>query len=175
MAHGCKLFIFVQFQLWQLAQHRQVETVFHVLGTFECVIELVQKESQTHPDHQATGRLTREAWFLSGLKRLAASAGQAPHRPRSIYHYLSHTLSAPTFVVDVGDVWERKLEAVRCYASQLAPHDADDDGSHFLFGANVLERMETKARYFGERIGVRYGEPLIHVGPVALEDPLVPG
>lgn len=125
-----------------------------------------------HPDHQATGRLAREAWFLSGLKRLAQDAGQDAHRPRAIYHYLSHTLSAPTFVVDIGEVWERKLQAVRCYSSQLAPEDKEDDGSHFLFGADIEERMTTKARFWGEAISARLGEPFLHQGPMPVDDPL---
>ena len=65
----------------------------------------------------------------------------------------------------------RKLEAVRCYSSQLEPDGATDKGAHFLFGADILGRMETKARFFGERIGARYGEPLLSVGPLACADP----
>ena len=39
--------------------------------------------------------------------------------------------------------------------------------------ANILERMVTKARYWGESVGARYGEPLLHVGPLSLDDPLI--
>ena len=75
-------------------------------------------------------------------------------------------------MVDIGPVWEQKLALVRCYATQLAPRDAADRGQHFLFGADILVRMETRARWFGERIGVRYGEPLLHKGPLPCFDPL---
>ncbi len=77
----------------------------------------------------------------------------------------------PTLVVDVTAVWERKVEVIRCYASQLTPGDASDRGQHFLFGADVLARAETKARFHGERIGVRYGEPFLHLGPLSADDP----
>lgn len=139
-------------------------------------VVLAHHTEDLHPDHVAAGRLAREAWYLSGLARLAEEDGGPPaRRPRRIFHFMSHLAGDPAFVIDVTPVWEEKVKLVSCYASQLVASGPEDDGSHFLFGANVLERMETKARYFGERIGVRYGEPLIHVGPFALEDPLVVG
>ena len=86
---------------------------------------------------------------------------------------MSHTPFDPTFVVDIEPVWEQKLELIRAYASQLAPSDAADDGKHFLYGADILQRMETKARFYGERAGLRFGEPLLHKGPLPAFDPLL--
>jgi len=127
-----------------------------------------------HPDHCAVGRLAREAWFVSGLARMAQQGGAAPaHRPRHLFHFLGHVPFEAPLVVDIDAVWEDKVRLVRCYASQLTPRDTADDGSHFLFGADILARMESKARYWGERIGVRHGEPLAHVGPVPFRDPLL--
>lgn len=128
----------------------------------------------SHPDHAATGRLVIEAWFVAGLKRLAEEDGGPPaRRPAALLHFLSHVPFEPTLVVDVGDVWERKLEVVRAYASQLRPASPDDRGEHFLQGADILRRMETKARAFGERIGVGYGEPFLSHGPLAAHDPSI--
>lgn len=125
-----------------------------------------------HPDHAACGQLAREAWYLSGLQRLAAP-GETARRPKRLYHFPSHVPVDPTFVVDIGRVWDAKKELVLCYASQLRPEGRTDKGEHFLFGADILQRMETRARYFGERIGARYGEPLLHKGPLANMDPLL--
>lgn len=127
-----------------------------------------------HPDHAAAGALAREAWYLAGLRRLAEGAGGPPaHRPPRLLHFMGHVPFEPTFVVDVSEVWEDKRRLVQTYASQLRPQDESDDGSHLLFGADILERMETKARFFGERIGVRFGEPLLHRGPLPLGDPIL--
>ncbi|MEE8467059.1 MAG: bacillithiol biosynthesis deacetylase BshB1 [Planctomycetota bacterium] len=127
-----------------------------------------------HPDHAAAGKLGREAWYLSGLDRLAQRAGGAgAHRPARILHFMGHLAFEPTFVVDISAVWEDKLELVRAYATQLVPAHAGDAGAHLLFGADILERMRTKARYFGEQIGVAFGEPLLHRGPLPLEDPIL--
>ncbi len=133
---------------------------------------LAHHEVDLHPDHIAAGRLAREAWYLAGLARLAPG-GSPAHRPARLLSFLSHLPFDPTFVVDIGPVWEAKREVVKAYASQLEPADEGDDGRHFLFGADILARMETKARYYGEQAGVRYGEPLLHRGPIPMDDPFL--
>jgi len=133
---------------------------------------LTHTTDDRHPDHAATGRLAREAWYLSGLARLAELDGGPPAgRPRRLFHFLSHQAFEPTLVVDIGPVWEQKIELVKSYASQLSSRGEGDQGAHFLFGADILQRMETKARTFGERIGARYGEPLLSMEPLACVDP----
>lgn len=127
-----------------------------------------------HPDHEASARLAKDAWYLSGLKHLAkVTGGAAARRPRQLAHFMSHTQFEPTFVVDIEPVWERKREAVMAYATQLAPSDQGDDGKHFLYGVDILERVETRARAYGERIGGRLGEPILCREAVSFADPLV--
>lgn len=123
-----------------------------------------------HPDHEASARLAKEAWYLSGLKQLAEeTGGPDARRPAQILQFVSHQAFEPSLVVDIGDVWERKKAVIRAYKAQLAP---TDDGKHFLYGADILERVETKARTFGERIGKRFGEPFLSREPLALDDPV---
>jgi bacillithiol biosynthesis deacetylase BshB1 len=132
---------------------------------------LAQHTEDLHPDHAAGGQLAREAWYLSGLARVAERDGGGPaRRPRFLFHYMGHVPFEPTLVVDVSTVWQRKVELIRCYASQLAPREPGDRGQHLLFGADLLARAETRARYFGERIGVQYGEPLLSRGPLPASD-----
>ncbi|MCE9594528.1 MAG: bacillithiol biosynthesis deacetylase BshB1 [Planctomycetes bacterium] len=147
------------------------EHLARILREHRPELVLAQHTEDLHPDHFTTGRLAREAWYLAGLQRLAElDGGPTAARPKRLLHFAGHLPFEPSFVVDIGPVWERKLELVRSYQSQLAPADAGDRGQHFLFGADILSRMETRARFFGERVGVRYGEPLLHVGPLLLGD-----
>lgn len=149
-------------ELARLMRHLQPEVV------------LAHSELDPHPDHVASGRLAREAWFLSGLRRLAERDGGAPaRRPRRLARFMSHRRFDPTLVVDVTAVWPTKVASVKAYASQLRPEDERDDGRHFLYQADILQRMETKARAFGEAIGVAYGEPLLCEEPLPLDDPLL--
>ena len=100
-----------------------------------------------HPDHVAAGELSGQAWYLAGLRRLAEQAGGPPAwRPRHLLRFMGHRAFEPTFVVDISGVFEQKVEVIRTYTSQLRPEGPGDDGSHFLFGADILQRMESKAR-----------------------------
>ncbi len=149
------------------------EALARILREHQPDVVFAQHTEDLHPDHVACGRLAREAWYLSGLRRLAELDGGPPaKRPRFLFHYMGHLPFEPTLVVNIDPVWERKVEAIRCYVSQLEPTSPDGRGEHFLFGADVLARAETKARFWGERIGCRYGEPLLHVGPLPATDPL---
>ena len=67
----------------------------------------------------------------------------------------------------------QRIQALRLWKfSRQEPEGREDRGEHFLFGADILARAETKARYWGEQIGVAYGEPLLHRGPLPSTDPL---
>lgn len=145
-------------------------------------VVLAHHELDPHPDHVASGRLAREAWYLSGLRRLAerdvgpsggTAASHPARRPGRLARFMSHRRFEPTLVVDVTDFWATKLAAVRAYASQLRPEDEHDDGRHFLYHADILVRMETKARAWGEAIGVAHGEPFLCEEPLSLGDPLL--
>jgi bacillithiol biosynthesis deacetylase BshB1 len=150
------------------------ERLAAILRRHQPELLIAQHFEDLHPDHAACGRLAREAWYLSGLQRLAGE-GETARRPRRLYHAYGHLTGDPTFVVDIGAVFEAKRELVRCYASQLRPEGASDRGQHLLFGADILQRMETRARFYGEKIGALYGEPLLHVGPLPCSDPVLAG
>ena len=150
------------------------EALARVLRTHRPDVVFAHHVEDLHPDHAACGKLAREAWYLAGLKRLAELDGGPPaRRPPRLFHFMGHTPFEPTVVVDIDDQWAAKVELIRCYASQISPENAEDRGEHFLFGADILGRAETKARYWGEKIGALYGEPLLHDGPLPLQDPLL--
>jgi bacillithiol biosynthesis deacetylase BshB1 len=118
-----------------------------------------------HPDHEAAGRLLREACFEAGL----AGVGEGPrHRPKRLFHYMVHSPFEPSFVVDCSEVWAQKTAAVSSYRSQFSPQG--DDPTTALSSGDFLELLELRGRWFGAMIGVSYGEPFLARGPVPLRE-----
>ena len=78
-----------------------------------------------------------------------------------------HYPSAEAYVHAVAEAMKTEYDAIH-RAGLILQLDCPDlaMGRHFLFGADILARAETKARFWGERVGVAYGEPLLHVGPL---------
>jgi LmbE family N-acetylglucosaminyl deacetylase len=98
-----------------------------------------------------------EACFLSGLKRLDPYS--EPHRPFKILYSGLYTNIKPSFVVDISAQFDRRMAALLSYASQ---YGAGEEGSGlFPQEQEIRERLGSIARFYGNLIGVRYGEPFI--------------
>ncbi len=111
-----------------------------------------------HPDHRRAAELVRDACFLAGLAKFAP--GDAPaFRPFKLVHAITYRedLLKPTFVVDVSEQFARKLDAIRCYASQF--DGAIQAGEVYPNGESLYEIVTHQAAHYGSRIRVRYGEP----------------
>ena len=118
-----------------------------------------------HPDHVEASRLVARASLLAGLARFPAEGER--HRPGRLLFAVYRTLApAPTLVVDITPVWERRVRALEAHASQLAGAGL----STYLTGPDFLAEVEARARVLGASIGVRYGEGFRHRGPLGLRD-----
>jgi bacillithiol biosynthesis deacetylase BshB1 len=121
-----------------------------------------------HPDHRIASELGRDACFLAGLARYDAPG--APHRPYKILYALSYREDPlkPTFVVDISEQFERKLAAIRCYASQF--DGAKAAGEIFPTGQDLYSLVETQNAHYGSLIRTRYGEPFYTHETLAVDD-----
>ncbi len=106
------------------------------------------------PDRVHGRELGAEACFLAGVAALEEYS--APHRPERILYASLFVDDRPSFVVDVSAHFEARIEALRSYS----------EGS----GDAALDRMETLARFYGSRIGVRYAEPFVLKETLAVRD-----
>jgi N-acetylglucosamine malate deacetylase 1 len=111
-----------------------------------------------HPDHRAASDIARDASFLAGLRR--ATIDGEPFRPHKLLHCLTYVESGerPTFVVDISDQMERKLDAIFAYESQVAGRAGL--GDVFPAGDRPLrEQILAHHAHYGALIRCRFGEP----------------
>ena len=123
-----------------------------------------------HPDHRIASELGRDACFLAGLARYGADG--PPHRPHKVLYALSYREDPvkPTFVVDISAQFERKLAAIRCYASQF--DGAKAAGEIFPTGQDLYGLVETQNAHYGSLIRTRFGEPYFTQETVRIDDVL---
>lgn len=137
-------------------------------------VVLLPPPFERHPDHEAVHRIVRAAYFKSGLARLRTFAPdgteQEPYRPERMFCYIQAYHHEADFYVDISATFERKMAAIRAYASQVYVPGAysSDEPETFISRPETLEMLEARARYWGSLIGVRYAEGLLCIEPLGL-------
>jgi bacillithiol biosynthesis deacetylase BshB1 len=108
-----------------------------------------------HPDHYRAGELSYEACFLAGLKKLDEYT--EPHRPGKVLYSSLYANVTPSFVVDISAQFERRMAALLSYRSQYG--SMQEGAELFPQEQEIRERLGAVARYYGNLIGAKYGEP----------------
>lgn len=121
-----------------------------------------------HPDHPIVAQLVRDACFVAGLKKIEPKV--PAHRPRKVIHALSfrEDNQKPTFVVDISDAFEKKLEAIGCYESQFG--EAVQAGEVYPNGEPLRDLIRHHAAHYGSLIRCRYGEPFYTTETMRVDD-----
>jgi bacillithiol biosynthesis deacetylase BshB1 len=125
-----------------------------------------------HPDHRIASELGRDACYLAGLAKYAPGKGGEAHRPYKLLYALAYREDPvkPTFVVDISDVFETKMQAIRCYASQF--DGAKAAGEIHPTGQDLYELIRVQSAHYGSLIRRRYGEPFYTVETQEVDDVL---
>ena len=110
-----------------------------------------------HPDHYRACEIGYEACFLAGLRKLDPDT--EPHRPHKVVYASLYANVKPGFVVDVTAQFERRMEALLAYSSQYG--EQPNASALFPAESEIRERLAAIARFYGNQIGVKYGEPFV--------------
>ena len=124
-----------------------------------------------HPDHYRASELGYEACFLAGLKKLDEYS--EPHRPYKILYSSIYANVTPSFVVDISAQFERRMAALLSYRSQYG--GGTEGGELFPQEQEIRERLGAVARFYGNLVGVKYGEPFVVKETMLVEDVVAMG
>jgi bacillithiol biosynthesis deacetylase BshB1 len=147
---------------------RTREVLARAIRRFRARVVIAPAPSGRHPDHIVTSQLVRDACFVAGLAKVAPDVPK--HRPHKVVHTLSFRQDSPkpTFVVDISDDFERKMEAIRCYDSQFS--GVTQAGEVYPNGEPLYDVVRHYGAYYGALIRCRYGEPFFTVETMAVDD-----
>jgi len=152
--------------------------VIEVIRQYRPRVVLINSLECRHPDHGAAARLSIDAMYYAGLRMVETTGPdghpQQPWRPAHVLHYMQAIEFDPTFVVDVSDVWDQRIEALQAFQSQFFNPDYDpgeDEPETFISNPTFFEWIEGRARTYGYKVGATFGEPLLYRhGPVGVDD-----
>ncbi|HUR36476.1 MAG TPA: bacillithiol biosynthesis deacetylase BshB1 [Terriglobales bacterium] len=123
-----------------------------------------------HPDHYTCSTLGYEACFLAGLSKLSVAEKHEAkaHRPFKIVYATLYYDIRPTFVVDITEQFEQRLESIYAYKTQFADQEAGRND--FPAHEEIRERVASMARFYGMLAGVKYAEPFLQKEVGLVED-----
>lgn len=148
--------------------HETRKIVVGHLRVFRPRVVILPFHRGRHPDHRIGAELGRDACFLAGLANYDGGPAERPHKILYALAYREDPVK-PSFVVPLSDVhMAKKLEAIRCYASQF--EGAKAAGEIFPTGQPLLERVETQTRHYGSLIRQAYGEPFLTEETMSVAD-----
>jgi N-acetylglucosamine malate deacetylase 1 len=127
--------------------------------------------SGVHPDHKAITEIVTHGVFYSRLPKWDEVAGgeclkgTEPHEIQRLF--FGHCRMEPAwdrfdFSVDVSDVYDIKMVALRVYESVFSGDQA-----------TLLDKYNAEDRYVGSLVGVQYAEAFRSRSPLIVEDPSV--
>ncbi len=123
-----------------------------------------------HPDHANTSRIVREGARLASMRRYDEEAGQDAAPVPAIAHAIYSRLVAPSFIVDVSEFWEEKMQSIRAHASQFYRPEAQEPETR-ISSEGFLQQIEWRMRYYGSLIGAAAGEAFYVREALNVEDP----
>ena len=134
--------------------------IIEIIRKYQPEMVLCNAITDRHIDHGKGSKLTSDACFLSGLKKIETIVEGKPQekwRPKTVYHYIQWQNIEPDVVVDVSGFIDKKCEAVFAYTSQF--HDPNNkEGDTPISSKTFKDSINYRARDLGRLIGTEYGE-----------------
>jgi len=156
---------------FEITEQSLKEVITHI-RRFRPEIVLCNAVEDRHPDHARASQLVSRACFLSGLVKVETvfqDKMQESWRPKAVYHYIQDRSLTPDIVVDITDVYETKLNAIKAYSSQFYDPESKEPETP-ISSLDFWNYIEARARSYGRLINAKYGEGFTVERAVKVED-----
>ncbi|MFQ6087355.1 MAG: bacillithiol biosynthesis deacetylase BshB1 [Candidatus Methanofastidiosia archaeon] len=122
-----------------------------------------------HPDHARASKLCKRACFMARLSKIELDLDI--HSPNQLIYYMVHDTFRPTFIVDITNHFEKKIEALKAFKTQFL-NRKEIKNYRFIGAENYLYHTRAKARFYGAMINTQYGEAFLVRDTLRIDDPL---
>ncbi len=142
-----------------------------VLRRWKPKVIVTHQIGDPHPDHDHIAQLVRESARLASMKRYDEETGDEKIPVPIVAHNMFSRLVQPSFIVDISDFLDEKMNAIRAYRSQFYDPGSTEPETR-LTSKTFLEELESRSRFFGSMIGARAGEPFYVREALNIDDPI---
>ncbi len=149
-----------------------ISQVIRYIRILKPTIIITNARTDRHPDHSRAYSLVKNACFYSGLLKWKTSYNgkeQEPYRPKIILSMIQDYYIKPDFVVDISEVFPKRIEIIKAYFSQFTGRETPISRSDFF------QFIEARAREMGRRIFKEFGEGFLFEKVVSNDDLLLLG
>ncbi len=130
--------------------------VIKIIREFQPEIVLLPYWYDRHPDHVSASKLISDSCFYSGLKKIETS--HEIFRPNAILYYMLHSSFNPSFVVDITNEMDTKINAIKAYKTQFKNVNMNGVNT-YINRPEFLESLKNRAGFYGNEIKTKFGEP----------------
>ena len=137
--------------------------IIEQIRKYQPEIVLANSISDRHPDHGRAGKLVEDACFLAGLRKIETDLNgieQMPHRPRLVAHYIQDFYLEPSFVIDVTDYVDRKIEVIKAFKTQFYDPNSPEPSTP-ISGEEFFDFIKGRMLNMGRPAGMKYAEGFI--------------
>ena len=94
---------------------------------------------------------------------------QNPYRPQHLLYYVQFRHLEPDVIVDVSKTFDASRKGVLAFGSQFYREGSTEEPKTLIKRKEFLTGLEARARYFGEQVGVMYGEGFLLSGTLGIK------
>lgn len=142
-----------------------------VLRRLKPKVILTHQDGDPHPDHNHIAQLVRESARLASMRRYDAESGGDKIAVPIVAHNVFSRRTELSFIVDVSDFLDAKMDAIRAHRSQFYDPNSSEPETR-LTNKGYLDELRGRSVYFGSLIGVAAGEPFYVREALNVEDPI---
>jgi len=147
------------------------QKLVRVLRRLKPRVILTHQLDDPHPDHDHIANLVRESARLASMKRYDEETGDQKIPVPIVAHEIFSRHVEPSFIVDISDFLEQKMDSIRAHSSQFYDPKSSEPETR-LTSKTFLLQLESRSRYFGSLIGCEAGEPFYVREALNVEDPI---
>jgi bacillithiol biosynthesis deacetylase BshB1 len=139
--------------------------IITALRKYQPEIVLCNAPEDRHPDHGRSAKLVADATFLAGLRKIETFDGKIKQeiwKPSYVFNYVQDQYFTPTFVIDISDVIDTKIEAIKAFKTQFFSGGLNDkEPQTYISTPEFLESVINRSKMYGKMIGVKHAEGYI--------------